>query len=175
MFEGRLLIHERSSCSTCGSWQLVGTNKLSPLCVGIVARHGSFRSVLTFFGVGIVLKRFARTDKLPPFPVWIVLQYGSSWERIRIVWCTDYIAAAPPPPPNLEGIQKAQMRTLAWHGTRFIPPHPRNLHGNHPPFPLAGSTSSYSMSPFTGERCFDWLRRFQDGTSSAPMIPTLSL
>src|SRR6187431_1037968 len=31
------------------------------------------------------------------------------WERIRIAWCTDYIAAAPPP-PNSEGIEKAQMR-----------------------------------------------------------------
>src|SRR5215204_86317 len=35
------------------------------------------------------------------------------WERIRIALCTDYIAAAPPP-PNLGGIEKAQMRTLAW-------------------------------------------------------------
>src|SRR3981189_842658 len=43
------------------------------------------------------------------------------WERIRIAWCTDYIAAAPPP-PNLGGIEKTQMRTLAWHGTRFIRP-----------------------------------------------------
>src|SRR6266566_3281199 len=37
------------------------------------------------------------------------------WERIRIAWCTDYIAAAAPP-PNLGGIEKTQMRTLAWHG-----------------------------------------------------------
>jgi hypothetical protein len=43
-------------------------------------------------------------------------------ERIRIAWCTDYIAAAPSPPPNLEDIEKAQMRTRAWHGTRFTAP-----------------------------------------------------
>ena len=45
--------------------QLVRVDKLSLLRVGIVARHGSLRSILTFLGVGIVLKRFARADKLP--------------------------------------------------------------------------------------------------------------
>ena len=45
--------------------QLVRADKLSLLRVGIVARHGSLRSILTFLGVGIVLKRFARADKLP--------------------------------------------------------------------------------------------------------------
>ena len=57
--------------------QLVRADKLSLLRVGIVARHGSLRSILTFLGVGIVLKRFARADKLPLFPVWIVLRCGS--------------------------------------------------------------------------------------------------
>jgi hypothetical protein len=56
--------------------QLVRADKLSLLRVGIVARHGSLRSILTFPGVRIVLKRFARADKLPLFPVWIVLQGG---------------------------------------------------------------------------------------------------
>lgn len=60
-----------------GHGQLFRTDKLSPLRVRVVARHGSLRSILTFFGVGIVLKRFARADKLPLFPVGIVLQYGS--------------------------------------------------------------------------------------------------
>src|SRR3954452_9515122 len=56
---------------------------------------------------------------------WFCMDCTAVWllsERIRIAWCTDYIAAAPSPPPNLEGIEKAQMRTLAWHGTRFIRP-----------------------------------------------------
>src|SRR6266404_1401925 len=57
--------------------QLVRADKLSLLRVGIVARHGSLRSILTFLGVGIVLKGFARADKLPLFPVWIVLRCGS--------------------------------------------------------------------------------------------------
>ena len=57
--------------------RLVRTNKLSPLRVGIVARHGTLRGILAFLGVRIVLKRFARTDKLPLFPVRIVLQRGS--------------------------------------------------------------------------------------------------
>ena len=35
------------------------------------------------------------------------------WERIRIAGCTDYIAAARSPTPNSEGIEKAQLRTLA--------------------------------------------------------------
>ena len=42
-----------------GHGQLVRADKLSPLRVGIVARHGSFRSILPFLGVRIVLKRFA--------------------------------------------------------------------------------------------------------------------
>lgn len=45
-----------------GHGQLVRTDKLSLLRVGIVARHGSLRSILAFLGVGIVLKRFARAD-----------------------------------------------------------------------------------------------------------------
>ena len=57
--------------------QLVRADKLSLLRVGIVARHGSLRSILTFLGVGIVLKRFARADKLPLLRVWIVLRCGS--------------------------------------------------------------------------------------------------
>ena len=48
--------------------QLVRADKLSLLRVGIVARHGSLRSILTFL---------ARADKLPLFPVWIVLRCGS--------------------------------------------------------------------------------------------------
>src|SRR4051794_9406384 len=63
--------------ATCRHGRLVRTDKLSPLRVGIVARHGSLRSIFTFSGVGIVLKRFAGADKLPLFPVWIVLQCGS--------------------------------------------------------------------------------------------------
>jgi hypothetical protein len=40
------------------------------------------------------------------------------WERIRIVECKGYIAVAPLR-PNLEGTEKVQLRTLAWHRTRF--------------------------------------------------------
>ena len=57
--------------------QLVRADKLSLLRVWIVARHGSLRSILTFLGVGIVLKRFAGADKLPLLRVWIVLRHGS--------------------------------------------------------------------------------------------------
>jgi len=60
-----------------GHGQLVRADKLSPLRVGIVARHGSFRSILPFLGVRIVLKRFVRADKLSPLRVGIVARHGS--------------------------------------------------------------------------------------------------
>ena len=66
----------RSINAALNGSRLVRTDKLSPLRVGIVARHGSLGSILLLPGVGIVLKRFAGADKFPLLPVWVVLRYG---------------------------------------------------------------------------------------------------
>jgi hypothetical protein len=93
-------------------------------------------------------------------------------ERIRIAWCTDYIAAAPSPPPNLEGIEKAQMRTLAWHGTRFIRPTLMTQHGSHPPSPLVWINGAVlhnrvNCVPFGPERS-----PTREGSRGPPMAPS---
>ena len=93
-------------------------------------------------------------------------------ERIRIAWCTDYIAAAPSPPPNLEGIEKAQMRTLAWHGTRFIRPTLMTQHGSHPPSPLVWINGAVlhnrvNCVPFGPERS-----PTREGGRGPPMAPS---
>jgi hypothetical protein len=50
-------------------------NQLPLFRAGIVARHGTRRSILTLLGIGIVLERFARADKLPLPGVGIVARY----------------------------------------------------------------------------------------------------
>ena len=68
-------------------------------------------------------------------------------ERTRIDWCTDYIAAAAPP-LNLGDIEKAQMRTLAWQGTQFIP-HSRVLTWWSP---ATGSTAQFFTTELIAHR-----------------------
>ena len=94
-----------------GREKLVRADELSLLRVGIIARHGSLRSVLTLLGVGIVLKRFARAGKLSRF------MYGLYCSVAPADGCTDYIAAAAAPPLNSGGIEKVQTRTRAWHAS----------------------------------------------------------
>jgi hypothetical protein len=48
-------------CDLIARKQLVGANKLTLLCVGIVARHSSRRRILTLLCVRVVLERFAGT------------------------------------------------------------------------------------------------------------------
>ena len=50
----------RSVRPALGDGQLVRTDELPLLGVGIIARHGSLGSILPLFGIRIVLKRFAR-------------------------------------------------------------------------------------------------------------------
>jgi hypothetical protein len=72
----------------------------------------------------------------------------------------------------LEGIEKAQMRTLAWHGTRFIRPTLITQHGSHPPSPLVWINGAVlhnrvNCVPFGPERS-----PTREGSRGPPMAPS---